>query len=70
MKSAITHMTSFEVPLGEPLATINDRGELLIWPAGIGKGPAILLDVAGWEQIKHSADEALRVRRQELERGK
>lgn len=70
MKSVISQVTPFDVPLGEPLATVNEDGDLNLWPAGIGKGPMILLPVASWEQIKHSADEALKVRRQKLERGR
>ncbi len=55
-----------EVPLGEPLARVTDEGKLIIYPEGMGKGVALHMDVRDWEQVKHSADAAIRVARNRL----
>lgn len=46
----LTHQTAKVAGEGARLAEI-DHGRLWIWPAGIGNGPAISMDVADWPRI-------------------
>jgi hypothetical protein len=55
------------VPLGTPLATVTDSGDVSIWPGGVGTGPCMTMTVRDWEQIKQSADAAIRVARIEAQ---
>lgn len=63
MSVSIQSWQHVEVPLGTPLAQVTPDGDLHIWPGGVGHGPMVSMSLADWEQIKHSADSAILVRR-------
>lgn len=63
MTAVVSNVQAVAVPLGTPLALVNETGDLSIWPAGVGVGPCITMELRDWEQIKQSADAAIRVAR-------
>lgn len=56
-----------EVPLGTPLAKVEDNGDLTLWPQGIGVGPAITMTLRDWHMLRFSADEAIKAQRLRLQ---
>jgi ribose 5-phosphate isomerase len=58
----VNAVAAADVPVGTPLAkVVKSTGELMLWPGGVGTGPTITMSVRDWEQLKQSADAAIRV---------
>jgi hypothetical protein len=68
MSVTVACFQTSQMPVDAPLAVVYENGDLSLWPEGVGVGPMIRMSVRDWEQLKRSADSAIRVRRAQLDR--
>lgn len=66
MTFTMSALHAVEVPKGEPLARVTNGDGLVIYPAGLGKGPMMHMSIADWEEIRKAVAFAILARRNQL----
>jgi hypothetical protein len=67
MSVTVSNFQTVELPQGTPLACVGQRGDVTLWPSGIGQGPSITMSVSDWHALKTAAEGALLVARNRLD---